>query len=82
MVAGDWGIRANDLLLDNRAVCKDLRKSSGDGDVLANWETEDGGWGWEGESVDGCVVGEDGLFSELEVLEFLLEDWFRSSLCA
>lgn len=52
-----------------------------DGDVLPDWETEDGGWAWEGEAVDGGVVGEDGLLGELEVLEFLLQDWLVASLC-
>ena len=42
--------------------------------MLTDWEAEDGGWGWEGETVDGGVVGQNGLLGELEVLELLLKN--------
>ena len=81
MVTGDWGVRADDLLGHCSAVWEGLREGSGDGDVLADWETEDGGWGWEGEAVDCGVVGEDCFFGELEFLEFLLENWLGGGVC-
>lgn len=80
VVTGDWGIRANNLLLDGSSIGKSLWERRRDGDVLADWETKDGGWGREGETVDGGVVGEDGFLGELKVLELLLEDWLRRGL--
>lgn len=72
VVAGDWSVGADNLLLDGSAICKGLWQRGGDGDVLADWETEDGGWSWERETVDGGVVRQNGLLRKLEVLELLL----------
>lgn len=62
-VVGYGGVRAEDLLLRGLAGFWVYDgEGCGEGDVLACWEAEDGCWGWEGETVDGCVVGEDGFF--------------------
>jgi hypothetical protein len=47
MVAGDGSVGAEDFF---RAAVS-LRAVSGYGDVLTDWEAEDGGLGWEGEAV-------------------------------
>ncbi len=51
VVAGDRGVGADDLFLGYGAVCGGLRQGRGDGDMLADWEAEDGCWVWEGETV-------------------------------
>jgi len=67
VVAGDGGVGADDLL--GGVVVGGVGEGGGERDVLADGEAEDGGGGGEGEAVDGCVVGEDGLFFEGEGLE-------------
>jgi len=67
VVAGNWGVGADDLL--GGVVVGGIREGGGEGDVLADGEAEDGGRRGEGEAVDGCVVGEDGLFFKGEGLE-------------
>lgn len=55
-----------------------LRDSGTNGDVLADWKTEDGPGRGEVEAVDGDIVGNDRLFLELEFLELIgLEDLGR-----
>lgn len=49
VVAGDWGVGADDFFVG----VVGLREGGGDGDVLANREAEDGGWGGEFEAVAG-----------------------------
>lgn len=51
VVAGDGGVGADDLFLDDFAGGAGAGESGGEGDVLADGEAEDGGWGWEGEAV-------------------------------
>ena len=51
VIARYGGVGSDDFFLG--AVW--LRKGGCDGDVLADWETEDGGRRWETESVAGSV---------------------------
>lgn len=69
-IGGDRGVRADDLL-----VCDDFGlgvldvEVGGEGDVLANGQTEDAVRGGESEAVDGGVVRENGLLGEGKLLE-------------
>lgn len=65
MVAADRGVGPDDLL----GVAVLLRDGGADGNVLADGEAEDGVRGGQVEAVDGDIVGDDGLFLELELLE-------------
>ena len=51
VVAGDGGVGADDLFLHDLTGCGGGGEGGGDGDVLADWETEDGCCSWEGEAV-------------------------------
>jgi hypothetical protein len=51
MVTGDRGVGSDDFFLG--AVW--LGEGGSDGNMLADWEAEDGGWGWEVEAVAVCV---------------------------
>jgi hypothetical protein len=65
VITGDGGIRADDLL--GSAI--GLGKRSANGDVLADGKAEDRVAGGQLESVNGDIVGDDGLLLELEFLE-------------
>lgn len=78
VVAGNRGVGAHDFLGDGLAFFVGNWESGGDGDVLADREAEDRGWGWESEAVDGDVVGDDSLLGHLKLLELLGEDWLAA----
>ena len=59
MVAGDWRVGTDDLLLhyDARVLRVNDGEGRGDGDVLSDWEAEDGGWCGEGKAVAAILLG-------------------------
>nr|POF22215.1 hypothetical protein CFP56_36300 [Quercus suber] len=67
----DGRVGADDLFAGNRAGLGvgDI-ELGGKGDVLADGQAEDGVGRGQAEAVDGCVVGNDGLFRDGEFLVF------------
>jgi hypothetical protein len=58
VVAGDGGVGADDFFLhDGGGLRVSDGQGGGDRDVLADWETQDGGWCWELEAVAGALSG-------------------------
>lgn len=69
-VGGDRGVGADDLFpLDGAGFGVLDVEGGGEGDVLADGEAEDVGWGGQREAVDGGVVGGDGFGLDGEFAE-------------
>jgi hypothetical protein len=69
-IGRDGGVRTDDLLVGDGLSLGVLDiEVGGDRDVLADRQTEDAVRGGQGESVDGGVVGKDGLLGQRELLE-------------
>lgn len=69
VVAGDGGVGSDDFFLC--AIW--LGEGGCDGDVLADWEAQDGGWGWEIEAVAGSVSSCLGLCKWVTYIATLCE---------